>query len=67
MTEKEIVTVITKEFRTFGGGTTPSGFNPIEQWLQDAPPQFAMGVDVAAVVRRVIELSGTTGRRRRAA
>lgn len=45
----EIVSLVGKTFRTFGGGQT-SGFNPIVNALSDKPYQFAAGVDVRDVV-----------------
>jgi hypothetical protein len=56
MKEAAIVQRISREFKTFGGEQKPSGFNPLEAWKAGKPPQFALGVDVAAVVRRVLEL-----------
>lgn len=50
----EIVDAIVKNFRCFGGGRV-SDSNPVAHWTKDAPPMFAMGVDVADVVRFVID------------
>ena len=54
-TQEDIVAIIAAEFRTFGGGRG-SSTNPIAAALQNQPPSFAAGVDVAEVVARVIEL-----------
>jgi len=46
-TEEDIVTIITTEFRSFGGARDPDN-NPIAHALRGQPPQFAAGVDIAA-------------------
>jgi hypothetical protein len=52
-----IVTELARRFPSFGGGKT-SAFNPVANWLQDKPPQFAAGVDIRAVVDAVLEMVG---------
>ena len=56
MIKRDIVAKIAAEFRTFGGGRVDP-YNPISLWTQDRPLMFAMGVDVAAVVARVLRLA----------
>lgn len=46
---------IGERFHTFGGGRTPTPGNPIAAALKDRPLIFAAGVDVADVVRFVLE------------
>ena len=53
----DIVEIIASEFRSFGGGVVRSPDNPLSHALRDAPAQFAAGVDIADVVRRVLELN----------
>ena len=55
--EDDIVAILAHEFPSFGGGTVRSANNPIVHALQDNPPMFAAGVDIAAVVKRTRELS----------
>jgi len=55
--EDDIVAIIAHEFSSFGGGTVRSANYPIVHALQDNPPMFAAGVDIAAVVKRTRELS----------
>jgi hypothetical protein len=50
-----IVREIARRFRTFGGGEVRDASNPISHWTKDEPITFAMGVNVADVVRFVIE------------
>jgi len=57
-TIQDITSIITAEFRTFGGGQG-SSWNPIAAALQDSSPQFAAGVSVEDVVERVVELYRT--------
>lgn len=57
LTQPEIVHLIAGEFRCFGLGSLPTPNNPITAAMAERPPMFALGVEVAAVVRRVIELS----------
>jgi len=53
-----IVTAVTKNFRCFGGWrTNGADFNPIVAFTKDDPPSFAAGVDVADVVRFVLDAS----------
>ena len=54
-TAQDITTIITHEFRTFGGGQSDTS-NPIAMALADSKPTFAAGVDVEQVVNRVLEL-----------
>lgn len=49
-----IVDRVKVAFRCFGDGRGHGG-NPIAAALADMPPQFAAGVDVADVVRFVLE------------
>lgn len=49
----DIVAIVGKSFRTFGGGRG-SDTNPIADALKNQKLQFAAGVDVEAVVRAVI-------------
>lgn len=52
----ELVAEIGVKFKTFGGGVDVGGeFNPLIGMLKDRPLMFAMGVDVADVVRFVLE------------
>ena len=45
-----------QHFRCFGGGRTDgAAFNPLVTWLEEAPLQFALGVNVQDVVRFVLE------------
>jgi len=55
---KQIMNRIKKQFRCFGGGDTRTAFNPIAAALKDEPLQFAAGVDVASVVRVILDESG---------
>lgn len=50
---QEIIDSVAANFRTFGGGRK-SEWNPIANAIADAPPQFAAGVNVEAVVRHII-------------
>ena len=52
--EAEIVSLIQRRFPTFGGESRKQDGNPLTHWLADKPAQFALGVDVAQVVRFVI-------------
>ena len=52
---EDIVTIITSEFRSFGGGNVNTD-NPISIALQNQPACFAAGVDICDVVNRVVEL-----------
>ena len=52
----EIVATIAKEFPSFGGKKKPSGFNPLEGWMEGSPPVFALGADIEEVTMRVIDL-----------
>lgn len=52
----EIMAEIGVRFRTFGGGVA-SEWNPISAALKDRPLQFAAGVDVADVVRLVVNMT----------
>ena len=52
--EAEIVQAIQRRFATFGGEQKPNDGNPLTHWLTDKPAQFALGVDVAQVVRFVL-------------
>jgi hypothetical protein len=54
---QEIVMGIQSCFLTFGGTRKADGFNPITAWTEGQPAQFAAGVDVADVVRFVLERS----------
>lgn len=54
-TKEDIATLIAAEFRSFGGGRRAAN-NPIAAALEDRPAAFALGVEVQAVVDRVIEL-----------
>ena len=63
-TEEDIVAILASEFRTFGGGVGSSS-NPIAAALKDTPAQFAAGVDVLDVVRRVRELDQSIKEQRR--
>jgi hypothetical protein len=59
-TEKLIAKITkeaTKEFASFGSGQD-SSVNPISHALKDRKPMFAMGVDIQAVVKRILEMSG---------
>lgn len=55
MTEAEIALLIAQRFRTFGGGRVQDQSNPVSHWTKDEPLSFAAGVDVAEVVRFVLE------------
>ncbi len=44
-------------FSSFGGGQVTEG-NPVSHALKDAPPMFAAGVDISAVVRLTLIMSG---------
>lgn len=50
---EELVPVVAKNFRTFGGGKG-SSFNPLAEALKDKAPQFAAGVDVKEVVAFIV-------------
>jgi hypothetical protein len=50
---ERITEEIARNFSTFGGGRKPDS-NPLTHWLRDKPLQFALGVDVAAVVEFVL-------------
>lgn len=50
----QITTAIARRFRCFGSGQASIG-NPLSAALADGPPMFALGVDVAQVVRAVVE------------
>jgi len=57
--ERAIVELIGSRFRCFGGGRTSGAeFNPLVEWTKDEALQFAAGVDVAEVVRFVLEQAG---------
>jgi hypothetical protein len=51
---RAIANRIAGNFPTFGGGRTSSTY-PIAHWTKDAAPMFALGVDVAQVVRFLID------------
>jgi len=51
---QQITGQIAAQFTTFGGGRTILS-NPLAHALKDQPPMFAMGVEVEAVVRAVLE------------
>lgn len=51
---QRVVTRIGARFRTFGGGRGDD-FNPLAEMLKNKPLTFAAGVDVAEVVRFVME------------
>jgi hypothetical protein len=55
-----IVSAVAARFRTFGGGkVNPS--NPISVALENKPPQFAAGVDIAEVVEFIVnEIAAAT-------
>lgn len=53
----EIIAEIGVRFQTFGGGIVGCQDNPISHALKDRPLQFAAGVDVADVVRCVLEIA----------
>lgn len=66
MTADEITKRIASEFRCFGqGSAADDGNNLIAAATADRPPIFALGVDVQAVVERVIALSRLGAKRRR--
>ena len=52
---REIVVLTAQAFTTFGGGCVRDTSNPIAMAMQNQPAQFALGVDVASVVRFVID------------
>ena len=54
---KRIVQTVAKKFRVFGGPIEGS-VHPIDKHLDGKPVVFALGVDVAEVVRVVLEESG---------
>lgn len=58
--DEKLVTKITKKlaetFPSFGGGQD-GDFNPIAKALKDAPPMFAAGVDISAVVRIMLQIN----------
>ncbi len=59
MTKAEIESIVQsigKNFRCFGKGSTVQEGNPIAHWLADSPLQFALGVDVRAVVEHVVKV-----------
>lgn len=51
---KVITAEVAKRFRTFGRGAGDPA-NPMAETFKDHTPMFAMGVDVEAVVRFVME------------
>lgn len=61
MSDEKMVAVIVQHvaqrFRCFGGGRG-SAWNPVTEALKDNPLTFAAGVDVAEVVRFVLETAG---------
>lgn len=61
MTKKQIdgiVSSVTDNFRTFGGGKyNANSNNPIAYALKDEKAQFAAGVDVKEVVLHVLKLA----------
>lgn len=61
-TKEDIALIISKEFRSFGGGQM-SNTNPIVNALCDQPPSFAAGVNIQEVVTRVLELAGSVLKR----
>jgi hypothetical protein len=48
-----LVESVANAFPSFGGGKG-SNFNPIAETLKDHDPQFAAGVDIAAVVEYIV-------------
>ena len=58
---EKLIAKITSEativFPSFGGGFSTEG-NPIAAALKDAPPMFAAGVDISAVVRLTLKMAG---------
>ena len=62
--DEVIIAKITKTaaglFPSFGGGKVSAG-NPVSHALKDAPPMFAAGVDISAVVRLTLIMSGQPG------
>jgi hypothetical protein len=50
---------VAREFRCFGAGSPADTSNPIAAALADKPAAFAAGVDVAEVVRFVLERAAT--------
>lgn len=55
----EIVASVAQNFRCFGRGLARVTGNPIAEWTQNEPPQFALGVDVGDVVRFVLVRADT--------
>lgn len=56
----DIVTIVTNNFRSFGGGQGSSD-NPIAMALKHQSPQFAGGVDIKDVVDFILDLSKKHG------
>lgn len=60
MTKQQVDTIVRsvgERFRCFGGNQPLRGDNPLSHWLKDSPLQFALGVDVEAVVAHVLKES----------
>lgn len=55
-TRKDIVTFVSMNFRSFGGGQISQG-NPVSAALSNNPPMFAAGVDIGEVVDFVLNLA----------
>lgn len=53
-TTDDLILLVAANFRSFGGGHVTRG-NPLSHALQDAPPQFAAGVDIREVVEFVLK------------
>lgn len=59
--EDRLVEMVSRSFRSFGGGAGSESSNPIAQALKDSAPQFAAGVDIRGVVQFVRSRSGSIG------
>jgi hypothetical protein len=52
---RRLVEQTAKQFRCFGISAHMDQNNPVSYWLRDIKPQFALGTDLEAVVRFIIE------------
>lgn len=60
-----ITKLVSERFRCFGGGIVRDKGNPLAYWTENEPAQFALGVDVAAVVACVLDESAKARRKRK--